>query len=667
MQIKQPYVTIPSGPEGKPLLRAHLHKQAELALLNLIASKQTEHIDEVEKVRFSDCTFNANTAEEYAECMLPYLQHIPQSKTRIKSSDKSQNVSAIASINETWIGSFKLKRRFPRQVTLESKQLQQMEAMNRFAVKKFTEEAVNHRLLKVLTSITQKLSLHSPASEVIRSVKEKMNISDTKIISESERRQKLIRLTKRLLSGNINDDSESEIFGWNYLRKAITDTEKMITNAVTNGNPLTLPKWQYDMMQLVKGMITSTLKDNSTKSPPTRLLSPRILSITPHQRDMINLLSPDLFSLFENDDPNNLLPLPQLFQSMHKADQEVLIEMIMDVTGAGDILSLQDEIMPNQPRTLLETLELFSKPVGEYLLEDTPEANLIPETQKVFKQLEKSLTQDQHNDMTNDGFAFLEEQQLDLLYGSKNPFNITSLEFDRKLYAKLNNTERRIALMNHIRKMGEKSRTKRSFILEPIFLKKVHLAPSVRAPIILSPILLSTAALSPAVLGPIILSPFALGTLTLSPKVISSAILSPVVMFPLIISPLVLCPIILNPFILNPIVLSPNVLNPIILSPSALTPLILSPFVLSPFILSGATTSAVVLTPRVLSPLIKTPLTNFALICSPAVLSRKKRALQDKKQRRMKKFPTPRRQISFLRRYDTSKTRKVTNSPIEHY
>ncbi|KAL1244926.1 Protein GrpE [Trichinella spiralis] len=353
MQMKQPYVMIPPGPEGKPLLRAHLHKQAKLALLNLIASKQTEHIDEFEKVRFSDCTFNANTAEEYAECMLPYIiQNIPQSNTKIKSSAKSQNVTTVASINETWIGSFKLKRRFPRQVTLASKQLQQMEAMNRFAVKKFTEEAENHRLLKVLTSLTQKLSLHSPASEVLRSVKEKMNISDTKIISEPERRQKLIRLTKRLLSGNINDDSESELFGWNYLRKAITDTEKLITNAVTNGNPLTLPKWQYDMMQLVKGMIVSTLKDNSTESPPTRLLSPRILSITPYQRDMINLLSPDLFSLFENDDPNNLLPLPQLFQSMHKADQEVLIEMIMDVTGAGDILSLQDEIMPNQPRTL---------------------------------------------------------------------------------------------------------------------------------------------------------------------------------------------------------------------------------------------------------------------------------------------------------------------------
>ncbi|XP_003369303.1 hypothetical protein Tsp_04722 [Trichinella spiralis] len=483
MQMKQPYVTIPPGPEGKPLLRAHLHKQAKLALLNLIASKQTEHIDEFEKVRFSDCTFNANTAEEYAECMLPYIiQNIPQSNTKIKSSAKSQNVTTVASINETWIGSFKLKRRFPRQVTLASKQLQQMEAMNRFAVKKFTEEAENHRLLKVLTSLTQKLSLHSPASEVLRSVKEKMNISDTKIISEPERRQKLIRLTKRLLSGNINDDSESELFGWNYLRKAITDTEKLITNAVTNGNPLTLPKWQYDMMQLVKGMIVSTLKDNSTESPPTRLLSPRILSITPYQRDMINLLSPDLFSLFENDDPNNLLPLPQLFQSMHKADQEVLIEMIMDVTGAGDILSLQDEIMPNQPRTLLETLELFSKPVGEYLLEDTPEAHLIPETKKVFKRLEKSLTQDQHNDMTNDGFAFLEEQQLDLLYGDKNPFNITSLEFDKKLYLKLNKTERRIALMNHISKMGEKSRMKRSFILEPIFLKKVHLAPSARAP-----------------------------------------------------------------------------------------------------------------------------------------------------------------------------------------
>ncbi|KAK6732139.1 hypothetical protein RB195_016489 [Necator americanus] len=231
----------------------------------------------------------------------------------------------------------------------------------------------------------------------------------------------------------------------------------------------------------------------------------------------------------------------------------------------------------------------------------------------------------QKDNLDKQGYAFLNSDQLELVYGPKSPYNKSdSLRLFQNL-RRLNDdphhlVERDIRALAEAKKfrVRQKDIALSPFVLSPLTFASAALSNMF---IVLSPLVLSPVTLSPAVLGPIILSPWVFVPLVLSPRVLSPLIVNPIIFSPIVLSPLVLHPLILVPGVFNPLVLTPLVLSPLVLSPQVFSPLILSPMVLNPLILNPMAGSPLILSPFVLSPLIYSPQYLFAVILSPYALS----------------------------------------------
>ncbi|KHJ47331.1 hypothetical protein D918_02191 [Trichuris suis] len=447
--------------------------------------------------------------------------------------------------------------------------------------------------------------------------------------SVQNRRNYIKSIARELLQSKKQLDTEDEAYGWHYFHKALEKATKMIEMSAKSKRPIKIPAWYYELMQTARTLVSKSM--NSSNRSAFRFLSPEFLSIYADQNNLDSILSPDFFSLHDGDEPNNILPLPRLLRHFPANDAQALMELILEFSGAGEILMRGNPVTYQKSMNFLETVEIQSESVGQYLLEKSKDKTKADHINTSFKKFERSLLPQQREDIENKGYSYLNKQQMNFLYGKNNPFNVTKVPFDKEKFLSLSPEERDRALIEHIESIAttrkaDYTRTKRQIVLAPQLLQKLNLVPATLSQaVVLSPLVLSTIVLSPAVLGPLILSPLVLTPLVLGPRVLSPFVLSPSVMFPVILSPLVLHPMILSPLVLDPVVLSPFVLSPLILSPSVLSPFILSPLVLSPFIRSPGHLEALVLSPRVLSPLVKSKVSRFAIVMSPALLSRKKR------------------------------------------
>ncbi|KRY48828.1 Tripartite motif-containing protein 2 [Trichinella britovi] len=570
------YRIIHEGPDFKKHLSDHLSTQAEMSVLALIATKQLQLCSDEHRQEFSKCTYLTETAVDYSQCMLPILScgepEAPEPTTQPVVTTSPPKPSD----GTRWVSGLRVVQRNRRQ-TLSEAQTMQMNEESQKRLSTYIQKAEKRTFVSVLSDyMLNKRLLREPfvIGNRLRQKFSKTPIgSSVQQSDDPERREKILAIAKQLLENSPNEPTDDdEEFGWKFLHKAISDAESAINSAYEKGTPKQFPKWYFEMINISKEIVAKAVHENET-SEAFRFLSPDFFSIMPRQKDMRSFLSPDILSLNDDGDSSKLLSLPRILRRLPKHDQEMLMSVILELTGAGEIL-LQGKAIATKPKmaSFLETVENLSESVPSYLSKVTNNTKNYNLADERFKSLERSMSLEQKDAMMKKGYAFMDDKQLELFYMSQA--------------------------------------------------------------IVLSPILLSTVVLSPAVLGPLILSPIVLAPLVLSPRVLSPFILSPSVLFPVILSPLVLHPFILSPLVLDPIVLSPAVLSPLVLSPSVLSPLILSPLVLSPFILSPGVAEALVLSPRVLTPLVKSKVAKFAIVCSPSVLSRRKRAAQMKQRRR---------------------------------
>ncbi|VDD96758.1 unnamed protein product [Enterobius vermicularis] len=327
-----------------------------------------------------------------------------------------------------------------------------------------------------------------------------------------------------------------------------------------------------------------------------KFLSPRFAPIMPDKIDTASrILSPSIFSFYEDNSPDNIASIPKIMNKfgMEEQDQEAVLDVVMDISGTKKTVDI--------------SLDMLKKANNLGINDKISEAT--SKLSKAFKDLETSFSNRQKSDIDNNGFAFLEPNQLNTLikkHGIKNPIDVG---FDMNDYANQSEKQRHVSLWKSIEYFaGNKNQTRQKRQI------------SVLAPIILSPYMFAPI-FGLTVLGPVVLSPNIFSPLILNPAALSPFIMSPAIFMPFILSPYVLTPYILTPLLAAPFVLSPYCLSPNILNPYLLSPLILSPYVLSPDILSPQALGGSILSPNAFSPAILTESAIMASVLSPSFMS----------------------------------------------
>ncbi|VDM62810.1 unnamed protein product [Angiostrongylus costaricensis] len=314
-------------------------------------------------------------------------------------------------------------------------------------------------------------------------------------------------------------------------------------------------------------------------------------NVTDFDKKNINLLSPSLFSLHDQGrGVEDRLSLSKAMKYFDEHGHHEWLNFVVEASGVSDALKKIQEMNAVEPSRRMD--EQFRGDNGQPLYftkENVTEMFGQTERRKieVFEQLQKSLTPQQMLEMNTTGYAVMDAEQLELIYGVNSPYGNSSTHERLKNFS----SHEVPGIIHHVIRglsdetLAFRAHRERDIVLAPLMLTSVINNPGlVSQPLVLSPLLLVPVILSPAIFGAVILSPWVFVPVIVSPRLMSPVVLSPVVLSPIILSPLALDPLILSPGALLPFILSPSVLSPFILSPVALTPLILSPFCLTPFI-----------------------------------------------------------------------------------
>ncbi|KAI6216144.1 hypothetical protein M3Y99_01837800 [Aphelenchoides fujianensis] len=366
--------------------------------------------------------------------------------------------------------------------------------------------------------------------------------------------------------------------------------------------PANMPRMLKDTYELVDSL------NKHTEMLNAKILSPRFASLVDDNRDKdtVHLLSPRVFSLYKDDSPNAILPLPDVVDAfgLRADDKDAVLELIMDASGANEIVKDAFNIFSTN-----ETAQLMSDVDG------------VTETlNAIYDGVKQLFAPKQRRDLAQRKYTFINPEQAEMLYGEKGPYNNT-LGIDLKDYAEWSEVEKRRVLMHTIRKLangveipsgqfGDQAeggdsrgrRRKRALTtLAPFAFAPAVLAPAFLGPVTLSPNLFSPSIISPTALSPPVLTPSVGSPLIISPYVFSPNTISPAVFEVYILSPYCIAPNVINPYVMSPIILSPHVLSPDVMSSTVLSGAILNPFVLGPAVLTQSALAADILSPSFLS------------------------------------------------------------------
>uniref|UniRef100_A0AC34GY21 Uncharacterized protein n=1 Tax=Panagrolaimus sp. ES5 TaxID=591445 RepID=A0AC34GY21_9BILA len=347
------------------------------------------------------------------------------------------------------------------------------------------------------------------------------------------------------------------------------------------------------------------------------ILSPRILPFMPSHDKRKKFISPTLLS-FNND---GFLPLPQILKSTQTdtREQEAWLDMLLDISGTSK--KLEALVKKLQP-----TIEYYEQKVY-------PAIRKMEELEGRFEIMQDGLSNDQRHSIANDGYAFLEPDQLQLIYGKTGLLNISSVAKCSKmsLEAKLEDDIRKLA--NFEKRFEQKiQRFKRDDDddddndngnnngngtlpgnennnngTEPEGPggeggeggEEEELWPAIR---VLRPWAFINRFNESVVLEAVILSPHAFFGEIINPEFMNIDVLSPRAFQPAILSPAALLSRILSPLAFGAEVLSPRAFVAYILSPEAFTAEVLSPQFFEAHILSPEAFAVQILSPS-LSPI----------------------------------------------------------------
>ncbi|VDD94156.1 unnamed protein product [Enterobius vermicularis] len=337
--------------------------------------------------------------------------------------------------------------------------------------------------------------------------------------------------------------------------------------------------------------ILDRLGKHNGGQPDLKLFSPRFAPVIPDDSNTriaysyISLLmfrrflSPNILPLYEDDQQQTNLTLPQLLKlfGVPENERSAVLELIMQVSGAEKVIT-----------DTLKRMNNYTK------ASDAERLQLAKRMSELNRKLSNSFTLKQKADIDQRKYTFLSKKQMITVFGEEGPYNISSLPFDVDEYDKWTFVEKKKALFNTIRTMAEwnkpeaekTTRKKRQITLAPfmfspplfrlVILNPVTLSPNIFSPNIFAPLLLTPLILAPQAGSPRVFSPYLLSPFILSPQAISPNVFSPYVL-----SPNILSPVVLTPIVFSPPVLSPNILNPTLLSGPIFSPLVLSPSIQS--------------------------------------------------------------------------------------
>ncbi|CAJ0608402.1 unnamed protein product [Cylicocyclus nassatus] len=412
--------------------------------------------------------------------------------------------------------------------------------------------------------------------------------------------------------------------------------------------------------------VLQTINDFSAhaSSDQMSVLSPRLFSVVPHKPSSSEkqLLSPTILS-FQKE---GFLSMQELFEmaTMNEKQQNLLLDMIMDVSGAG--------------KAVEETLAKIKPEIEDVKNVKLPLVQELARKHDRWLRAHAKFTKEQRQEYEKNGFAFMNGDQLKLVYDSEEQrlygINITELSrmtkeekikrierdirklatLDRPLpqkpvpswgpveFGELSELFANEAISVRTRRQAsgppegdppipgesEQELEERGVRINGILFQTLE--PYAFEPEIGTGAALEVITLSPHAFIPEILFPRAFRQETLTPRAFIGAVLSPNALMARILSPTalrleILSPRALHAWVLSPEallveILSPRMLDPRVLSPMALIVEVLSPGILSPFVGSAELGSVLVLSPHVLSPRYKSPEKMVIEVLSPHIL-----------------------------------------------
>ncbi|XP_003375007.1 hypothetical protein Tsp_04191 [Trichinella spiralis] len=529
---KTDFLKIPVNEDGKTLTDGIMYQRTVNLLMSTLVTNELRHHDKTETERLINCTSKAENIADHANCHVPYLQ------MSIDRIDKQIVPPRVKRSTTT---------------TKESSTLE--------------------RLFNWLRKLFREMRKYSSSTSSWKG------------------------------SAGDEDDLEDEPTKYDVDFDIHLGTNELLANvekAIAENNfesllpDMPLPGWfrelAYDVFELIKDM--KVIED----IPPLRVLSPRILALTPDANRTIDLLSPDLLSLYE-DGSKNVFPTKQSKQMLSRRERDALLNLILEL---GNVPKLVRDI-----KRLTMSQRKAKRAQSSRMVKLEKEEALVELGEK-FKLLDASLTRQQRQSINSTGYAFLNSDQMRLVHNG-------SLSEEKLFeYVQMTEMDKERWLREELRKIAEEKQLHR---------RRQRSANKTEEVDVLHPMVQGPRGDEPLVAGHVILNPKIFSPVVLSPNMVSSSILSPLVLSPIILSPMAVNPIVLSPGMLNPLILSPAVLSPLILSPVLLIPSILSPGAFNPSILSPTLLTAAVLSPSALSPVIRSPHRLFAAVLSPSYMS----------------------------------------------
>uniref|UniRef100_A0A0N4ZW32 Exported protein n=1 Tax=Parastrongyloides trichosuri TaxID=131310 RepID=A0A0N4ZW32_PARTI len=377
---------------------------------------------------------------------------------------------------------------------------------------------------------------HLKSSKSQDSFVKKMSTFFTNIVSVIDPRQmnkkrkpwkdtykKISKLNKILKAKNVDTDSS-------YKRVFDFVAEDQPTELVRVARSIAKPK----SLETQFNDLIFTLEKHYTGKDNHAVLSPRIGSLLPSKykakQNRSAILSPNLFPLYQDEsDPDSkydILPIPKVMNElgMNEKDKEHVLEMIMDITGAGSIVEDVENVL--RTNKLGDDIEAIT--------------NFVSNS---FLNVQKNFNIRQKRDMEKNKYSFLSVSQLKEIYDKNGPYYMKRSEFPFSIgeYKKMTMVDKKRSLWETVRLISE--------IPDP--LANMRGGTAVFNAYVFSPYVLSPNVINPYVLSPVILSPFVLCPDVLSPTVLSGVILSPSVLSPAVFTDSILAANVLSPSFLS--------------------------------------------------------------------------------------------------------------------
>ncbi|CAB3408909.1 unnamed protein product [Caenorhabditis bovis] len=635
-------------------LSNHWIEQAFSALLATVAQEKVNEVPHLEMKLHEKCVKSIKTIEAHAKCVSEILDVSRLHKNREAGVRRMVHEMRQANSNSEWIGSFRVSRR-KRHIVVnrDSYTLKSSSPFSKIAktiVKtvrnlKNKKETRNWRQIMVDVKqtgeiIEKRKKVREMLSKSIRSSRPRrilLSPRDEFRNDESMSFQRPLAVRNDIDSGEDEVRSKTPVDAEKLFHQIQEHPETILSDEAPNALNMTTSEQESILkIKLIREAVKMGLSltgQNVTgiDHKNMRFASPRFFAIAPEphktDNDMINILSPSLFSLHDegtederNTSLHKLLSLPT-----GSSDKDAWIDMLTEITGIADSVDDAAKKVSQQSDGVLMNANGEEVAVSKENLIETYGAENYRKI-KTLEKLHQMYTPEQLEHFNTTGYAVMTDEQREMVYGKGSPFeNPVTYEAGKNLT--IGKAKR--AMHSMIREIGKGNlkidkydKRMKDIVASPVlFSSIIGNAALASQPLILSPVLFTSIVLSPSIWGAVILSPWVFVPVILAPRILAPIIVSPAIFSPIVLSPLALDPLVLVPGVGNPVVLSPFILTPFILSPQVMTPIILTPFALSPFILTPTALSPLILSPFVLSPAILSPSFATAVILSPYALS----------------------------------------------